>query len=308
MQFLGTLFGDHVKTGIGLRLTTGTVLGAGANVYGDMPPKAVAPFSWGDGAPYAMYRADKFVETAARVMARRHVELTRARPPASRPSVHARPMDRGDDDDVVKLWMLGSGSSGNAVLIECDGSRILIDCGFGTRTLAGRLKTIGVEPRVDRRVPHHARAHRPRQRRRRRREALGLGRLRHARDRARARELAGTHGAPVRAGHDHRVPAHDRDEHRRRRTTPTQSVGFVVTSRSTGARAGLFYDIGHVSRAIADACDVARHSRARVESRRRHAAERAVPALAAVADRLPHRASEQPRRRHVRARRGDRAD
>ena len=34
MQFLGTLFGDHVKTGIGLRLTTGTVLGAGANVYG----------------------------------------------------------------------------------------------------------------------------------------------------------------------------------------------------------------------------------------------------------------------------------
>ncbi|HEY2027519.1 MAG TPA: putative sugar nucleotidyl transferase, partial [Gemmatimonadaceae bacterium] len=40
MQFLGTLFGDHVKTGIGLRLTTGTVLGAGANVYDTMPPKA----------------------------------------------------------------------------------------------------------------------------------------------------------------------------------------------------------------------------------------------------------------------------
>ena len=34
MQFLGTMFGDHVKTGIGLRLTTGSVLGAGANVYG----------------------------------------------------------------------------------------------------------------------------------------------------------------------------------------------------------------------------------------------------------------------------------
>jgi len=76
MQFLGTLFGDHVKTGIGLRLTTGTVLGAGANVYGEMPPKVVAPFSWGGGTPYSMYRADKFVETAARMMARRHVELT----------------------------------------------------------------------------------------------------------------------------------------------------------------------------------------------------------------------------------------
>jgi UDP-N-acetylglucosamine diphosphorylase/glucosamine-1-phosphate N-acetyltransferase len=76
MQFLGTLFGDHVKTGIGLRLTTGTVIGAGANVYGHMPPKVVAPFSWGDAPPYAMYHADKFVEAAGRAMARRHVELT----------------------------------------------------------------------------------------------------------------------------------------------------------------------------------------------------------------------------------------
>jgi UDP-N-acetylglucosamine diphosphorylase/glucosamine-1-phosphate N-acetyltransferase len=76
LQFLGTLFGDHVKTGIGLRLTTGTVLGAGANVYGNMPPKVVAPFSWGDGPPYTVYHADKFVETAQRMMSRRHVELT----------------------------------------------------------------------------------------------------------------------------------------------------------------------------------------------------------------------------------------
>jgi UDP-N-acetylglucosamine diphosphorylase / glucose-1-phosphate thymidylyltransferase / UDP-N-acetylgalactosamine diphosphorylase / glucosamine-1-phosphate N-acetyltransferase / galactosamine-1-phosphate N-acetyltransferase len=76
MQFLGTLFGDHVKTGIGLRLTTGTVLGAGSNVYGNMPPKVVPPFSWGDAPPYAVYHADKFLETAARMMSRRHVELT----------------------------------------------------------------------------------------------------------------------------------------------------------------------------------------------------------------------------------------
>jgi UDP-N-acetylglucosamine diphosphorylase/glucosamine-1-phosphate N-acetyltransferase len=76
LQFLGTMFGDHVKTGIGLRLTTGCVLGAGANVYGDMPPKVVAPFSWGGAPPYGLYDAGKFAETAARVMARRHVELT----------------------------------------------------------------------------------------------------------------------------------------------------------------------------------------------------------------------------------------
>ena len=33
-------------------------------------------------------------------------------------------------EDPMKLWMLGSGSSGNAVLCECEDQRILIDCGF----------------------------------------------------------------------------------------------------------------------------------------------------------------------------------
>ncbi|MDB4917399.1 MAG: hypothetical protein JWM95_5043 [Gemmatimonadetes bacterium] len=76
LQFLGTLFGDHAKTGIGLRLTTGSVLGAGANVYGsEMPPKAVAPFSWGEAGAFQDYRLDKFLDVAGRVMARRHVEL-----------------------------------------------------------------------------------------------------------------------------------------------------------------------------------------------------------------------------------------
>jgi hypothetical protein len=76
MQFLGTMFGDHVKTGIGLRLTTGTVIGAGSNVYGAMPPKVVAPFSWGDGWPYKLHQADKFIEGATRMMARRSVTLS----------------------------------------------------------------------------------------------------------------------------------------------------------------------------------------------------------------------------------------
>ena len=76
LQFLGTLFGDHAKTGIGMRLTTGSVIGAGANVYGNaMPPKYVEPFSWGDGAPYTAYRVDKFIEVAGRAMARRSIDL-----------------------------------------------------------------------------------------------------------------------------------------------------------------------------------------------------------------------------------------
>jgi UDP-N-acetylglucosamine diphosphorylase/glucosamine-1-phosphate N-acetyltransferase len=74
MQFLGTLFGDHAKTAIGTRLTTGTVVGTGANVVGSgMTPKVVPPFMWGDGD--AVYDVTRFVEVAARVMARRGVSL-----------------------------------------------------------------------------------------------------------------------------------------------------------------------------------------------------------------------------------------
>ncbi len=75
LQFAGTFFGDHVKTGIGVRLTTGCVLGAGTNVFDAMPPKALAPFSWGAHAPYAVFEADKFEETATRMMQRRAVSF-----------------------------------------------------------------------------------------------------------------------------------------------------------------------------------------------------------------------------------------
>lgn len=75
-QFLGTLFGDHAKTGIGTMLSTGTVIGAGANVFGSkMPPKVVPPFAWGEGEPYDTYDVARFLTVAERVMARRHVEL-----------------------------------------------------------------------------------------------------------------------------------------------------------------------------------------------------------------------------------------
>ncbi|MDF1502527.1 putative sugar nucleotidyl transferase [Roseisolibacter sp. H3M3-2] len=89
LQFLGTLFGDHAKTGIGLRLTTGSVLGAGANVYDRMPPKAVAPFAWGGAVPYESYDVEKFVQVAARAMARRQVTLGERGAQALR-AAHAR--------------------------------------------------------------------------------------------------------------------------------------------------------------------------------------------------------------------------
>ncbi len=149
--------------------------------------------------------------------------------------------------------MLGSGSSGNAVLIECDGSRILIDCGFGTRTLAGRLKTIGVKPDSIEGclITHEHTDH-----------AKGAG--------AAAKKWGwgvyatpGTSKAPelAKAKVHLFAPGMTIDFPRMRVTstaTPhdaNESVGFVVESRSTGARAGVFHDMGHVTRGVARACE-----------------------------------------------------
>ena len=74
---LGSMIGDHAKTGIGTQLTTGTVIGAGANVFGsEMPPKYVPPFSWVDGRAISDFRLAKFLEIATRVMSRRSIELS----------------------------------------------------------------------------------------------------------------------------------------------------------------------------------------------------------------------------------------
>jgi UDP-N-acetylglucosamine diphosphorylase/glucosamine-1-phosphate N-acetyltransferase len=70
---IGAFLGDHVKTAIGTMLNTGTVVGAGSNVFGGMPPKYLPPFSWGDAeTPYGL---DRFLATAETVMGRRDVSL-----------------------------------------------------------------------------------------------------------------------------------------------------------------------------------------------------------------------------------------
>jgi phosphoribosyl 1,2-cyclic phosphodiesterase len=45
-----------------------------------------------------------------------------------------------------RFRVLGSGSSGNATLVEADGTRILIDAGLGSRELGERLESAGVDP------------------------------------------------------------------------------------------------------------------------------------------------------------------
>jgi phosphoribosyl 1,2-cyclic phosphodiesterase len=46
----------------------------------------------------------------------------------------------------LRFRVLGSGSSGNATLVEGGGTRVLIDAGLGPRTLAERLQSAGVDP------------------------------------------------------------------------------------------------------------------------------------------------------------------
>lgn len=46
----------------------------------------------------------------------------------------------------MRLWLLGSGSKGNALLLECGDTRVLVDAGFSARRLAERLRGIGADP------------------------------------------------------------------------------------------------------------------------------------------------------------------
>jgi len=46
----------------------------------------------------------------------------------------------------LRVSVLGSGSAGNAVFVWAGNTRLLVDAGFSARSVAERLKTLGVEP------------------------------------------------------------------------------------------------------------------------------------------------------------------
>jgi len=46
----------------------------------------------------------------------------------------------------MRFASLGSGSGGNALLVEADGTRILLDCGFALSDLTARMARLGIEP------------------------------------------------------------------------------------------------------------------------------------------------------------------
>ena len=75
LQFLGSILGDHAKTGILTRLTTGCSIGMGANVISDdVVPNVLPAFAWGSHGE--RYDRTRFLATAERVMARRRVDMS----------------------------------------------------------------------------------------------------------------------------------------------------------------------------------------------------------------------------------------
>lgn len=45
----------------------------------------------------------------------------------------------------MRVYVLGSGSSGNALLVEDEASRVLVDCGLGPRAAVNRLRALGAD-------------------------------------------------------------------------------------------------------------------------------------------------------------------
>ncbi|NDC40638.1 MAG: glucose-1-phosphate thymidylyltransferase [Chitinophagia bacterium] len=79
LTFIGLLMGDHSKCGINTMFNTGTVVGVSCNIYGGgFPEKFIPSFSWGGSDGMQTYAFDKAMQTAGRMMERRHKSLSEA--------------------------------------------------------------------------------------------------------------------------------------------------------------------------------------------------------------------------------------
>src|SRR5687767_3845303 len=154
----------------------------------------------------------------------------------------------------MKLWFLGSGSSGNAVLVEAAGSRILVDAGFAPRVLKQRLSAAGVPPEsIEAVVVTHEHTD----------HAKGVaaaaqkwgwtivstaGTRMMCPEWSDLRMILTPRRSTVEIG-DFRLEtfpvAHDASE----------PIGVIVTCLADGARAGIVYDLGHVSESVLKVMD-----------------------------------------------------
>lgn len=149
----------------------------------------------------------------------------------------------------MRVWVLGSGSRGNAVLLECGDTRLLVDAGFAPRELAARLAVIGVAPQsIEACVITHEHADHV--------KGAGVAARRWGWQlfatpgtAAGCPALVAADARTVEAGAGFAVGQFDVA------TVPVSHdaadpVAVVVTARATGARAAVCYDLGFAGDAV----------------------------------------------------------
>ena len=150
----------------------------------------------------------------------------------------------------MKIHILGSGSRGNAIVLESERECILVDAGFGPRTLVARMRSLGVEPAsistlvLTHEHSDHIEGAAAAARRWNWTVHATEGTLRSWPEHRRARTqtcsprrdivLGDFTISIIRTPHDAREP-----------------IALVATANSSGVRVGIAYDLGHVSRRFA---------------------------------------------------------
>jgi phosphoribosyl 1,2-cyclic phosphodiesterase len=154
----------------------------------------------------------------------------------------------------MRLWILGSGSSGNAVLIETARSRILVDAGFAPRVLKQRLAVAGVSPEsieavvVTHEHTDHIKGVASAARKWGWTVVCTAGTRMMCPEWAKLRTILTPRKSSVVVGDFHleTVPiSHDANE----------PIAVIVTSVGEGARAGIVYDLGYVTESVLRALD-----------------------------------------------------
>jgi len=76
--FLGMIVGDHTKTAINTKITTGTIIGFACNILlTSTPPKFTPSFSWYSDNVTRAYDITRELQVAKRMMARRNKKMSR---------------------------------------------------------------------------------------------------------------------------------------------------------------------------------------------------------------------------------------
>jgi phosphoribosyl 1,2-cyclic phosphodiesterase len=150
----------------------------------------------------------------------------------------------------MKLWVLGSGSRGNAVVVEAGGSRLMIDVGFGPRILQKRLALAGIAPESIEAciITHEHSDHIRGAARAARRWQWPLFCTEGTYANSRLAPLE-TPAAKIRSGTT--VVFSDMDVTTFR--TPhdaEESIGVVITARESGVRAAIATDLGYASSTV----------------------------------------------------------